>query len=90
MGIMVSNLPSTKRSPSSTRELKKCDLNWSDSFVVVEFKNALQGHHKIAWKQVLREHFPEPVDAMVPVPATQDRSLEEKSIERFSSSFSKR
>ncbi len=37
----------------------------------------LQGHHKTAWKQVLHEHFPEPVDARVPVPATQDCSLEE-------------
>ncbi len=37
----------------------------------------LQGHHKTAWKQVLHEQFPEPVDATVPVPATQDRSLEE-------------
>ncbi len=35
----------------------------------VEFENVLQGHHKTAWKQVLHEHFPEPVDATVPVPA---------------------
>jgi hypothetical protein len=27
-------------------------------------------------KQVLHEHFPEPVDATVPVPAKQDHSLE--------------
>jgi hypothetical protein len=40
----------------------------------VEFKNVLQGHHKTAWKQVLHEHFPEPVDAMVPVPASHARS----------------
>ncbi len=37
----------------------------------------LQGHHKTAWKQVLHEHFPERIDATVPVPAMQDRSLEE-------------
>jgi hypothetical protein len=43
----------------------------------VEFKNVLQGHHKTAWKQVLHEHFTEPVDATVPVLATQDCSLEE-------------
>ncbi len=54
---------------------EKCDLNWSESFV--EFKNVLQGHHKTAWKQVLHEHFPEPVNATVPVPVTQDCSLEE-------------
>jgi hypothetical protein len=37
----------------------------------------LQGHHKTTWKQVLHKHFPEPIDATVPVPAMQDRSLEE-------------
>jgi hypothetical protein len=64
-----------KTIPEFNKGAEKCDLNWSDSFV--EFKNVLQGHHKTAWKQVIHEHFAEPVDAMVPVPATQDRSLEE-------------
>jgi hypothetical protein len=31
----------------------------------------------MAWKQVLHEHFPKPVDGTVPVLATQDCSLEE-------------
>ncbi len=57
------------------KKAEKYDLNWSDSFV--EFKIVLQGQHKTAWKQVLHEHFPEPVDLMVQLPATQDRSLEE-------------
>jgi hypothetical protein len=49
--------------------------HWSDSFA--EFENMLQGHHRTAWKQVLHEHFPEPVDATAPVPAEQDRNQEE-------------
>jgi hypothetical protein len=57
------------------KKAEKYDLNWSDSFV--EFKNVLQGHHKTAWKQVLYEHFPEPVNLMVQVPAMQDCSSEE-------------
>ncbi len=57
-----------KTIPKFNKGAKKCDLNWSDSFV--EFKNVLQGHHKTAWKQVLYEHFPEFVDGAVPVPAT--------------------
>jgi hypothetical protein len=61
--------------PEFNKGAEKFDLNWSDSFA--EFKNMLQGHHKTAWKQVLHEHFPEPVGATVPVPAMQDRSLEE-------------
>ncbi len=36
-----------------------------------------QGHHKTAWKQVLHEHFPEPVNATAPVPAMQGCRLEE-------------
>jgi hypothetical protein len=72
---MVLNLPSIKRSLSLTRELKNVTLTGSDSFL--EFKNVLQGHHKTAWKQVLHEHFPEPVDATVPGPAAQDHSSEE-------------
>ncbi len=43
----------------------------------MEFENVLQGHHKTAWKLVLHKHFPELIDATVPVPATQDCSLEE-------------
>ncbi len=64
-----------KMIPEFNKGAEKCDLNWSDSFV--EFEIVLQGHHKTAWKQVLHEHFPEPVDATVPVLAMQDRSLEE-------------
>jgi hypothetical protein len=64
-----------KMIPEFNKGVEKFNLNWSDSFV--EFENVLQGHHKMAWKQVLHKHFPEPDDAMVPVAATQDRSLEE-------------
>jgi hypothetical protein len=64
-----------KTIPEFNKGAEKCDLKWSDSFV--EFENVLQGHHKMAWKQVLHKHFPEPVDAMVPVMATQGNGLEE-------------
>jgi hypothetical protein len=69
----VTNLPSTKQPPTLTRELKSVTSTGQTPL----FKNVLQGHHKTAWKQVLHEHFPEPVNATVPVPAMQDRSLEE-------------
>jgi hypothetical protein len=65
-----------KTIPEFNKGAEKCDLTWSDSFV--EFENVLQGHHKTAWKQVLHKHFPEPVDATLPVPATQDCSLEKR------------
>jgi hypothetical protein len=65
---MASSSPSIRPSLSLT-------INWSNSFA--EFENVLQGHHRTAWKQVLHEHFPEPIDATEPVPAKQDRNLEE-------------
>jgi hypothetical protein len=83
---MVLSLPFDKTIPEFHKGAENCDLNWSDSFV--EFKNVLQGHHRTAWKQVLDEHFPEPVDAMVLEPAMQDCNLEETSIKQFSSLFS--
>ncbi len=64
-----------KTIPEFNKGAEKCDPNWSDSFV--ECKNVLQSHHQTAWKQVLHEHFPEPINATVPVPAMQDCSLEE-------------
>jgi hypothetical protein len=64
-----------KTIPEFNKGAEKCDLNWADSFG--EFENVLQGHHKTAWKQVLHEHFLEPVNATVPVPDMQDCSLEE-------------
>jgi hypothetical protein len=64
-----------KTIPEFNKGAEKCNLNWSNYFA--EFENVLQGHHKTAWKQVLHEHFPEPVDATVPVPAKQDCNQEE-------------
>ncbi len=79
-----------KTTPEFNKGAEKCDLNWSDSFA--EFENVLQGHHKTAWKQVLHEHFPEPADATVPLPATQDHKIaawKKTSIKRSKSSLSK-
>jgi hypothetical protein len=72
---MVLSSPSKKMIPDFNKGAEKCDFTWSDSFA--EFENVLQGHHRTAWKQVLHEHFPEPVDETVPVPITQDCNLEE-------------
>ncbi len=63
-----------KTIPEFNKGAEKCNLNWTNSFV--EFENVLQGHHRTAWKQVLHKHFPEPVDATVPVSAEQDRNQE--------------
>ena len=56
--------------PEFNKGAEKCELTWVDSFT--EFENVLQGQHRTAWKQMLDEHFPEPVDATRPVPSAQD------------------
>ena len=54
------------------RGAEKVDLDYQGSFL--EFENVLQGRYLTDWKQVLHEHFPEPVDSSIEVPAEQDRS----------------
>jgi hypothetical protein len=50
---------------------EKVDLDYIESFL--EFENVLLGWYSTNWKQVLHEHFPEPVDAAVVSPE-HDRS----------------
>jgi hypothetical protein len=38
----------------------KVELGYANSFI--EFKNVLEGPLNSAWKYVLNEHFPEPID----------------------------
>jgi len=46
---------------------EKVDLDYQGFFL--EFENVLQGCYLTDWKQVLHEHFPEPVDPSIEVPA---------------------
>jgi hypothetical protein len=63
-----------KTIPDFNKGAKKIHLDWIHSFL--EFENVLLGQYKTAWKQILHEFYPEPVDAAM-VPAKQDRSCEE-------------
>ena len=51
--------------------VEKVDLYYAGSFL--EFENVLQGWYMTNWKQVLHEHFSEPVDPMID-PAEHDCS----------------
>jgi hypothetical protein len=51
---------------------EKVDMDYIESFQ--EFENVLLGWYLTDWKQVLHEHFPEPVDG-TEVQQEQDRSL---------------
>ncbi len=72
-----------KTIPDFNKGAEKIHLDWTTSFE--EFKNILEGQYKTAWKQVMHDHFPEPVDAAM-VPTKHDCLLEEnfcRAIELF-------
>jgi hypothetical protein len=60
-----------KTIPDFNKGAKKIHLDWTHSFL--EFENVFLGQYKTAWKQILHEFYPEPVDAAM-VPAEQDHS----------------
>jgi hypothetical protein len=64
-----------KTIPDFNNGAAKINLDWNHSFT--EFENVLQGQYKTAWKKIVHEFFPEPVD-LSNVTAEQDRSREEK------------
>ncbi len=63
-----------KTIPDFNKGAEKIHLDWTHSFL--EFENCLLGQYKTAWKQILHEFYPEPVDSAM-VPAKQDRSRKE-------------
>jgi Zn-finger protein len=63
-----------KTIPDFNKGAGKINLDWIHSFE--EFENVLQGQYKTAWKQIVHEFFPEPVDPSIVI-AEQDRSREE-------------
>ncbi len=63
-----------KTIPNFNKGANKIHLDWTNSFE--EFENVLEGQYKMAWKQVMHDHFPEPVNAVM-MPSEQNRSLEE-------------
>jgi hypothetical protein len=72
-----------KTIPDFNKGAEKIHLDWTTSFE--EFKNVLERQYKTAWKQVMHDHFPEPVDAAM-VSTEHDRLLEEnfhRAIELF-------
>ena len=72
-----------KTIPDFNKGAEKIHLDWTTSFE--EFENILEEQYKTAWKQVMHDHFPEPVNAAM-VPTKHDCSLEEnfcRAIELF-------
>ncbi len=63
-----------KTIPDFNKGAENIHLNWTKPFN--KFENVLKGQYKMAWKQVMHDHFLEPVDAVM-VPNEHDRSLEE-------------
>ena len=49
-----------KTIPDFNKGADKVELDYATAFV--EFENVLEGALNLAWKYVLKEHFPEPMD----------------------------
>jgi len=49
-----------KTIPDFNKGADKVELNYANTFI--EFENVLEGTLNSAWKYVLKEHFPEPID----------------------------
>jgi hypothetical protein len=76
-----------KTIPDFNKGADKVELDYATVFV--EVKNVLEGALNLAWKYVLKEHFPEPMDDSTGVlsPESNNRNSKE-SFQRPSSSFS--
>jgi len=72
-----------KTIPEFNKGAIKVELGWPASFV--EFENVLEGTLKSAWKYVLKEHFPEPLEDGVSTPESNRNSEESfnKALELF-------
>ncbi len=65
----------------------KVELSYASSFI--EFENVLEGALNSAWKHVLKEHFPEPIDPQRAIYCRSPiKTLRKVSRELSSSSFS--
>ena len=63
-----------KTIPDFNKGTKKIHLDWTNSFE--EFKNVLEGQYKMAWKQLMHDHFPKLINTLM-IPSEQDRSSKE-------------
>jgi len=75
-----------KTIPDFNKGADKVELDYATAFV--EFENVLEGALNLAWKYVLKEHFPEPMDDSTGVlsPESNNRYSKEsfqKAIELF-------
>jgi len=86
VGFTESSLPSIRRYPISIKGQKRSSCTTLLCFV--EFENVLEGALNSAWKYVLKEHFPEPIDNSTGVllPESNNRNSKEsfqRAIELF-------
>ena len=75
-----------KTIPNFNKGADRVELDYATAFV--EFKNVLEGALNLAWKYVLKEHFPEPMDDSTGIllPESNNRNSKEsfqKAIELF-------
>ncbi len=71
--------------PDFNKGADKVELNYASAFI--EFENVLEGALNSAWKYVLKEHFPEPIDdstgALLPESNQNSKESFQSAIELF-------
>ena len=74
-----------KTIPDFNKGADKVELGYASSFI--EFENVLEGTLNSAWKYVLKEHFPEPIDdstyALLPESNRNSKESFQSAIELF-------
>jgi hypothetical protein len=74
-----------KTIPDFNNGAEKVELDYANAFV--EFENLLKGALNLAWKYVLKEHFPEPIDdstcVLLPVSNRNSKESFQSAIELF-------
>jgi hypothetical protein len=58
-GLYGAKFTVDKMIPHFNKAAKKVDLDYAHAFI--KFENVLRGTLNLAWKYVLKEHFPEPI-----------------------------
>ncbi len=69
-----------KTIPDFNKGTDKVELDYASAFV--EFENVLEGTLNLAWKYVLKEHFPEPMEDSTGVLSPESNGNSKESFQR--------
>jgi hypothetical protein len=77
-----------KRIPDFNKGADKVELDYASAFI--DFENALEGALNSAWKYVLKEHFPEPIDDWTGILLSESNQNSKESFQKVNELFLQR